>query len=80
MPKPDPLDALFAQPVTFGLSAQKRSVVARMLGEGKSWKLIGEAMCWEPATLRRYNEREDRPVSLLNPYSDASHLAQLIVA
>lgn len=64
--------------VTFGLSTTKRNIVARMLVEGHDWTTIGRAVGWEPGTLRRYYEREAIPVSRLNPFSDASFIAQFI--
>jgi hypothetical protein len=67
-------------PVTFGLSAAKRNVVARLLAAGESWPAIARAVGWEPATLRRFYEHEAGPLTVLNPHSDAPFLAQLVAA
>lgn len=76
---PDPLAAIAGSKFTFGLSAAKRCIVARRLSEGADWPTIGREVGWEPKTLRRYYEHEAVPVHRLNPFSDASFLAQSVV-
>ena len=53
----DPWDVLLNAPVTFGLSAKLRAIVAEQRANGAGWATIGQEIGWEPDTLQRHFER-----------------------